>query len=179
MRRFTEGFYGYVVAVFVVLACVGVFLIFFAPQSRDERIPRRDYTITVANFNRAVPYQIWAPTSDPAGWIPNSNKIANGEGGAKVLHLGYATKAREHAVFIQSDERPPAGFANRMANSDKAVGTQQVGGVTWEQRYREDKKQRTLVRVLPDVTLVVTGTADWAELGQLAALLQPRPKPTA
>ncbi len=63
-----------------------------------------------------------------------------------------------------------------MANTDKAAGSQQVGGVAWERRFREDKNQRSLVRVLPDVTLVITGTADWTELGELAARLQQRPK---
>ncbi|MEO3793549.1 DUF4245 domain-containing protein [Nonomuraea sp. B10E15] len=175
MRRFTEGFYGYAVALLVCLVGAGVFLL-VTPQSRDEHIPRLDYSITVANFGHEVPYGVWAPRNDPAGWVPNSNRIAAGTGGAKVLYLGYATAEREHAMFAQSDEKPPAGFASRMANSDKAVGTQQIGGVTWEQRFREDKNQRTLVRMLPDVTLVITGTAGWPELAELAALLQQRPQ---
>jgi hypothetical protein len=173
--RFTQGFYGYAVALFVCLAGAGLFLL-VAPQGREEHIPKLDYSITVANFSHTVPYAVWAPRQDPPGWVPNSNRIAKGENGAQVLYLGYATAKREHAMFAQSDEQPAAGFASRMANSDKAVGTQQVGAVTWEKRYREDKNQRTLVRVLPDVTLVVTGTADWPELTELAGVLQQRPK---
>jgi hypothetical protein len=175
VRRFTQGLYGYAVALFVCLVGAGLFLL-VAPSGGEGHIPRREYTITVANFGHTVPYAVWAPRQDPPDWVPNSNRIAKGENGAQVLFLGYATAEREHAMFAQSDERPAAGFASRMANTDKAVGTQQVGGVTWEQRYREDKKQRSLVRVLPDVTLVITGTADWPELAQLAALLEQRPK---
>ncbi|MFF4619537.1 DUF4245 domain-containing protein [Nonomuraea jabiensis] len=175
MRRFTQGFYGYAVALFVCLAAVGLFLL-ITPQSREQHIPRLEYSITVANFGHSVPYGVWAPRNDPPGWVPNSNKIAKGENGAQVLFLGYATAKREHAMFTQSNEQPAAGFASRMANSDKAVGTQQVGGVQWEQRYREDKNQRSLVRVLPEVTLVITGTADWPELAELASVLQQRPK---
>ncbi|MGI5286924.1 DUF4245 domain-containing protein [Nonomuraea polychroma] len=175
MRRFTEGFYGYVVALLVCLAGAGLFLL-AAPQGREAHIPRRDYSITVANFGHSVPYAVWAPRQDPQDWVPNSNRIAKGENGAQVLYLGYATAKLRHAMFAQSNEQPAAGFASRMANSDKAVGTQQVGGVAWEQRYREDKNQRTLVRFLPDVTLVITGTADWPELAQLASVLQERPK---
>ncbi|SEG98947.1 Protein of unknown function [Nonomuraea solani] len=175
MRRFTQGFYGYAVALLVCVAGAGLFLL-ITPQSREEHIPRLEYSITVANFGHAVPYGVWAPRQDPAGWVPNSNRIAKGEGGAQVLYLGYATAKRQHAMFAQSDERPAAGFANRMANSDKATGTRQVGGVAWEQRFREDKNQRSLVRVTPEVTLVITGTADWPELAELAAQLQQRPK---
>lgn len=120
MRRFTQGFYGYAVALFVCLAGAGLFLL-VTPQSREEHIPRLDYSITVANFGHAVPYGVWAPQADPANWVPNSNRIADGENGAKVLYLGYATAARQHAMFVQSDERPAAGFASRMANTDKAM----------------------------------------------------------
>ncbi|MFC4122293.1 DUF4245 domain-containing protein [Nonomuraea zeae] len=175
MRRFTQGFYGYAVALFVCLAGAGLFLL-VTPQSREEHIPRLEYSITVANFGHTVPYGVWAPRQDPAGWVPNSNRIAKGQNGAQVLYLGYATAKREHAMFVQSDEKPAAGFASRMANIEQSVGTQQVGGVTWEQRFRKDKKQRSLVRVLPEVTLVITGTADWPELAELAALLQQRPQ---
>ncbi|WP_084957282.1 DUF4245 domain-containing protein [Thermoactinospora rubra] len=179
MRRFTEGFYGYVFAVLVCVALVGVWWLVISPRGGEEHIPRRDYSITVANFSRAVPYQVWAPAQDPKGWIPNSNKIAKGVGGAQVLHLGYATASRQHAMLIQSNEQPPAEFANRMTNTNRSVGAEQIGGQTWERRFREDKKQRSLVRMLPDVTLIVTGTADWPELAQLAAALQQRPKPAS
>ncbi|HEX4816244.1 MAG TPA: DUF4245 domain-containing protein [Nonomuraea sp.] len=175
MRRFTQGLYGYAVALLVCLAGAGLFLL-AAPSGGEGHVPRREYSITVANFAHTVPYAVWAPRQDPPGWVPNSNKIAKGESGAQALFLGYATAEGEHAMFVQSDERPAAGFASRMANTDKAMGSQQVGGVAWERRYREDKKQRSLVRVLPDVTLVITGTADWPELARLAATLEPRPR---
>ncbi|MFI7695631.1 DUF4245 domain-containing protein [Nonomuraea sp. NPDC049655] len=175
MRRFSQSFYGYAVALFVCLAGVGLFML-VAPQSREEHIPRLDYSITVANFGHGVPYQVWSPQKDPAGWVPNSNRIAKGENGAQVLYLGYATAERQHAMFAQSDEKPAAEFANRMTGIAKPSGSQQVGGVTWERRFREDKNQRSLVRVLPDVTLVITGTADWPELAELAGLLQQRAK---
>jgi len=177
VRRFTEGFYGYAVALLVCLAGVGLFLL-VTPQSRGEHIPELDYSITVANYSRTVPYEVWAPAADPAGWVANSNKIAKGENGAPVLHLGYATAKREHVMVIQSDEKPAAGFANRMANSDKVVGTQEINGQLWERRLREDKDQRTLVRIMPDVTVVITGTADWPELAELASILRQRPRPT-
>lgn len=177
MRRFTEGLYGYAVALLVCLVAAGGCFLLISPRGGEEHIPRRDYSITVANFARTVPYQVWAPAQDPSGWVPNSNRIAEGENGAKVLYLGFATAEREHAMFAQSDEKPAAEFANRLANTSQAAGTQQVAGQSWERRVRDDKDQRTLVRTLPDVTLVITGTADWPELGELAATLQQRPRP--
>lgn len=177
MRRFTQGIYGYAFALLVCLVGAGLFLL-ITPQSRDEHIPKREYSITVANFNRDVAYPIWSPSKDPDGWIPNSNRIAKGQDGAPTLYLGYATAVREHAMFVQSAEKPAAEFANRIANTNKPTGTEQINGQPWEKRFREDKKQRSLIRFLPDTTLIVTGTADWPELVKLASALQQRPKPT-
>ena len=174
MGRFTQGFLGYAFALLVCLGAVGLFLL-VTPQSRTERVPEVNYTIDLANARRRAAYDVWAPSPLPANWIANSSRMpADTE--YVTWRLGFATAQRRHAMLAQSDEKPAAEFANRMANSDKPVGSVQVGGVTWEKRERPDKNQRTLVRFLPDVTLVVTGSADWPELTALAASLKPHPR---
>jgi hypothetical protein len=174
VRRFTEGFYGYAFAVLVCLALVGVFLL-IAPQSREEHIPRVDYSMTLANLRRAAPYEIRVPEPVPAGWVPNSSTVDQKT--YVTWRLGFATAKRSHAMLAQSNE-PGARFANRLANSDKVTGTRQINGQPWEERFRPDKKQRSLVRVQPDVTVVVTGLADWDELTQLAGALKAQPRIT-
>jgi hypothetical protein len=172
--RFTQGFLGYAFALLVCLGAVGLFLL-VTPQSRTERVPEVNYTIDLANARRRASYEVWAPSPLPANWIANSSRMP-AEGTSLTWRLGFATAQRRHAMLAQSDEKPAAEFANRMANSDKPVGTLQVNGATWEKRERPDKNQRTLVRFLPDVTLVVTGSADWPELTALAASLKPHPR---
>ncbi len=167
---------GYAFALVVCLAAVGLFLL-VTPQSRTERIPEVNYSIDLANARRQATYDVWAPPSPPPNWVPNSSRMPV-DGATLTWRLGFATAQRRHAMLAQSNEKPAAEFANRMANSDKTIGTVQVGGAAWEQRYREDKNQRTLIRFLPDVTLVVTGSADWPELTTLAAALQPHPRIT-
>ncbi|WP_371783021.1 DUF4245 domain-containing protein [Streptosporangium subroseum] len=179
MQRFTQGFYGYVVAVLVCLVGVGIFLL-ITPQSRTEHIPEIDFSIDVANMRHMAPYQVWSPAPVPAGWIPTSSRATNTKG-VVTWQLGFATAKgpddeRSHASLAQSDEKPAAEFANRMANTDKATGNVQINGVTWQQRFREDKDQRSLVRLLPDVTIVVTGTAQWDELSALAGSLKEQSK---
>lgn len=172
MGRFTQGFVGYAFALLVCLAGIGIFLL-VTPQSRTERIPEVNYTIDLANARRQASFEVWAPEPVPANWVPNSSRLtANGT--TLTWRLGFATAERRHAMLAQSDEQPPAEFANRMANSDKPTGSVQVAGETWEKRERPDKNQRTLIRFLPDVTLVVTGSADWPELATLAASLKPQ-----
>ncbi|GIH91496.1 DUF4245 domain-containing protein [Planobispora siamensis] len=177
MQRFTQGFYGYVVAMAVCLVGVGVFL-FVTPQSRTERIPRVDYSFDVANLRRDAPFPVWTPEPVPANWIPNSSRVTN-QKGVVTWRLGFATAKRKHAMLVQSDEKPAAGFASRMANVNQAVGSVQIAGETWEQRYRKDKNQRSLVRLLPGSTVVVTGTAEWDELTALAGSLKQQPQATA
>ncbi len=181
MQRFTQGFYGYVVAMLVCLAGVGVFLL-ITPQSRTEHIPRVDFSIDVANMRRAASYQVWAPEAVLPNWVPTSSrktddKSADGRT-AVTWKLGFATAKRRHAMLGQSDERPAADFASRMANTGEVTGSVQINGVTWEQRFRKDKNQRSLVRLLPDVTVVVTGTAEWDELSALAGSLRQQTKLT-
>ncbi|MBB2913444.1 hypothetical protein FHS43_004748 [Streptosporangium becharense] len=182
MRKFTEGFYAYAFAMAVCLAGVGVFLL-ITPQSRTERIPAVDYSFALADLRRTAPYQVWAPERVPEGWVPTSSK-ATKEKGTATWRLGFATAKRpdadrSHAMLAQSNEQPAAGFASRLANTSQVTGTVQVGGVSWEQRVREDKDQRSLVRVLPDVTIVVTGTASWEELSTLAGSLKQQEKITS
>ncbi|MEV8630115.1 DUF4245 domain-containing protein [Streptosporangium sp. NPDC051023] len=181
MRRFTEGFYGYAFAMLVCLAGVAVFLL-VTPQSRTEHIPKIDFSIDVANMRRAAPYQVWSPDPVLPNWVPTSSRKTDGKSAdgkpTVTWKLGFATAKRAHALLGQSDEKPQAEFANRMANTDQAGGSIQINGVTWEKRFREDKNQRSLIRFLPDVTLVVTGTAQWDELSALAGSLKQQTKLT-
>ncbi|RBQ18607.1 DUF4245 domain-containing protein [Spongiactinospora rosea] len=173
MQRFAQGFYGYAFAVIVCLGMVGIFLL-ITPTGRSEHIPQVDYRIDLSNARRTASYQVWAPAAAPKGWIPTSSRMVPNKG-TVTWRLGFATAARAHAMLAQSDEKPLAEFADRMAGIAKSEGTQRIGEATWERRFRPDKKQRSLVRVLPEATIVVTGTADWPELTTLAASLKPQP----
>ncbi|MEZ0073477.1 DUF4245 domain-containing protein [Planotetraspora sp. GP83] len=177
MGRFTQGFYGYAVALAICLAGVALFLL-ITPQSRTEHIPAVDYKIDLANAARSAPYEIEAPRQVLPNWIPNSSTLTQ-NGGTVTWRLGFATGKRMHAMLAQSNEQPAAAFANRMANTDKATGSRQINGATWEERFRSDKNQRSLVRILPDHAVVVTGSADWQELTALAASLAPQSTPAA
>ncbi|WP_214111145.1 DUF4245 domain-containing protein [Acrocarpospora catenulata] len=176
MRQFTQGLYGYAFALLVCLAAVGVFLL-VTPQSRTRHIPRVDYTIDTANAARLAPYQVEVPSAVPSGWTPTSSRVTNDKG-TLTWRLGFATAGHLHAMLAQSNESPSAGFADRMANTATVTGTQQISGETWQQRYRQDKDQRSLVRVHPNYTIIITGSATWQELTTLATTLTPAPKPT-
>jgi len=177
VQRFTEGFRGYAIALAVCLAIAGLILL-GAPKGDREHIPAVDYTIDAANARNTASYQVWVPSAVPEGWVPTSSRLVTRQG-TVTWRLGFATASRSHAMLAQSDEKPLADFVDRMANTERVEGTQQIDGVAWERRYRPDKNQRTLVRVLDDSVVMVTGQADWTELAQLAATLRPQPSPSA
>ncbi|WP_030451887.1 DUF4245 domain-containing protein [Herbidospora cretacea] len=172
MRRFTQGLYGYVFALLVCFAGVGLFLL-TTPQGRTEHIPRVDFTIDAKNAAGAADFPVAVPEPVQPDWVPTSSRLTN-EGGVVTWRLGFATAKRMHAMLAQSNEQPAAGFANRLANTETSIGTEVIKGATWEKRFREDKNQRSLVRVSGGHTVVVTGSADWPELGALAASLVER-----
>ncbi|RAY14388.1 DUF4245 domain-containing protein [Actinomadura craniellae] len=174
-KRLTTGLGGYIMAMAACFLLVGV-IVAITPRSDKEVLPTVDYQTGLWAMRLDAPYTVHAPEGLPAGWRATSSRVTglNGKGPA-AWHLGMLTAADEYVAVEQSNERP-ADFVRRMTNTKEPVGSQQVAGVTWEQWYREDKNQRSLVRRLPGVTLVVTGTASFADLGVLAAALRPQPR---
>jgi hypothetical protein len=137
--------------------------------------PRVDVGRQAARLGALAPYPAYVPMALPAGWRAVSTRITGSPANAPVAwHLGYVTARGAYAALEESDE-DPAAFVPRMANRDRPVGTQQVAGAAWDRYFRPDKKQYSLARRLPGVTLVVTGTASYDELATLAAALHPRP----
>lgn len=177
-KRLTAGLGGYTLAMLACLALVGL-IVLITPRSNTEVLPSVDYAFDLRTLRSSAPYTAYAPEPPPAGWRPTSSRLTGANGtGPVAWHLGFVTAADEYAALEQSDEAPDA-FVKRMTNRDRAVGGRQVAGATWAEYFREDKRQRSLVRRLPGVTLVVTGTASFDELAVLAASLRPQPRPAA
>jgi hypothetical protein len=150
----------------VVLISPGQSII--TPHGTKQILPSADPNQAATALQYSAPYQSWAPQGLPHGWQCTSSRLS-GKG--------------EYASLEESNEQPADGFVHRMTNIDPAKpntlrGTVQIAGATWQQYYRADKKQSSLVRRLPGVTLVVTGTASYSELAVLAASLHPQPQHT-
>jgi uncharacterized protein DUF4245 len=177
-KRLTTGLGGYAIAMLACLALVGL-IVLITPRSNTEVLPNVDYTFDMRTLRSVAPYTSYVPEATPTGWRPTSSRLTGGPGGGPVAwHLGFVTARDEYAALEESDEHADA-FIKRMTNRDRPVGAQQVAGATWEQYFREDKRQRSLVHRLPGVTVVVTGTASFDELAVLAASLRPQPAASA
>lgn len=176
-KRLTTGLGGYTLAMLACLLMAGV-VVLLTPKDETETLPTADYGGHLLTLRNEAPYTPYAPENLPVMWRATSSRLTGlGEADKPVAwHLGMVTPSDEYAALEQSDERPVSEYLWRMTNSREPVGVQQVAGQTWQRYYRKDKDQRSLVRTLPDVTLVVTGTASYEELGVLAASLRPQPR---
>jgi hypothetical protein len=175
-RRLMSGVPGFAAAMLVCLAIIGV-VILLTPRRNPGAVPRVDYRPDLTALRATAPYTVWAPQGLPSAWYPTSSRLTGTKSGPVAWHLGFYTPSREYAALEESDERPdgPAGFVSRMTSQGRPDGALAVGGVTWEKTFRPDKRQRSLVRRAPGLTLVVTGTASYEELAVLAGSLRPQP----
>lgn len=178
-RRLTSGFPGYTVAMLCCLVVVGLVLL-ATPRRNENAVPQADYRGDLTGLVAAAPYTVLAPDDLPQGWHPTSSRLTGRTHGPVGWHLGFYTPRRAYAALEESDERPDggAGFVGRMTSQGRPDGVLRVAGADWAKTFREDKDQRSLVRRLPGVTVVVTGTASYEELAVLAGSLRPRPKPS-
>lgn len=178
-RRLMSGLPGYAVAMLCCLAIAGLVLL-ITPRRNQNAVLRVDYGGDLAGLVVVAPYPVWAPEGLPAGWYPTSSRLTGTTGGPLAWHLGFYTPGKQYAAVEQSDERPGdrGGFVDRMTSQGRPDGTVIVAGAPWDRTFRKDKDQRSLVRRLPGVTLVVTGTASYDELAVLAGSLRRQPKPS-
>jgi hypothetical protein len=157
----------------VVLLLIGaVALITFRPSGGDE-VRVVDYADELAGARAAAPYAVLAPV-DLAGYRATSVRFDATQDGT-VWHLGFVSPLEEYVGLDQTDG-PAEAFvddltegAAQLGGSDASV---ELAGRTW-QRYdeggdSEGERVRGLVTETGGATVVVSGTAGWAELEAMA-----------
>jgi hypothetical protein len=179
-RRLMSGLPGFSMAMLASLALVGL-VVLITPRRNETAMPHVDYRGDLAGLTAVAPYQVYAPQGLPPRWFATSTRLTGHANAPVSWHLGFSTAREEYAALEESNESPngPGHFVDRMTSQGHPDGTAQIAGATWDRTFRPDKKQRSLVRRLPDVTIVITGTASYEELGVLAAALKPQPKPSS
>lgn len=161
---------------FVVLAVV---IVLFVSSRQQERLPEVDYTADAAALAEVAPFTAYAPEEVPEGWTSTSSRLDDGGALAGeeprspvTWDLGFATASDEYASLRISDAEPRE-FIAEMTERGEPDGEQTVDGEQWE-RYVGEDGRLSLVREADGATLVVTGTAGYAELAELAASLEPQ-----
>ncbi|MET9295168.1 DUF4245 domain-containing protein [Streptomyces sp. NPDC003077] len=140
-------------------------------SAEDKAVQTADYRVALLTARRTAPYAIAEPKGLGKGWRATSvwYKASNdGKGGA--WHLGFLDPEREYAALEQSDAPAEKFIKDVTLGAEKVEGTQAVGAAKWD-RYKGET-YNALVREEPGVTTVVTGTAPYGRLAEMAASLE-------
>lgn len=132
-----------------------------------------DYSSDLIAARTGAPYEILAPVG-LEGYRATSVRFLE-QDGATVWHLGLVAPSEEYVGIDQTDGRP-AGFIDVLTEGAKVVAPPvTIAAEEWT-RYDgggddDDESIRGLVRIDGAVTVLVSGTAGWDELEQLAGAL--------
>ncbi|MFD3356298.1 DUF4245 domain-containing protein [Streptomyces fradiae] len=151
----------------VICAAAGVIYLFVPHDDTADPLQPVDYGVELVTARRAAPYPVAAPEGLTGEWRPTSVSYSRKDENA--WHLGFLTPEREYAAVEQSTGAP-VEYVVKVTHDARDTGkTQQVAGRAWE-RW-EGPKYDALVLREEGVTTVVTGTASFERLGEMAAAL--------
>jgi hypothetical protein len=92
-------------------------------------------------------------------------------GGDLTLRVGLVAPSGRFARFAESGRPAAQVLAGELGGAPRSTGAEEIDGQPWL-RYPGRGAEEALVSVRKDVVVVVTGTADAAELRELAASLR-------
>jgi len=163
------------------MAVVGLGVLFllvvaWRPNKPDAEVRVVDWTTTAVAASAAAEYPLVVPTGLSSQWRSTSARFERlpQSSGRPAWQVGFVTPGEQYAGLIQSDGDPAALVAGTVQGG-RPEGEVQVGGVAWQAYSAGENGYRTLVRTLPRSTVIVTGSAEQAELVQLAASLVEQP----
>ena len=157
-------------AVLVVVLVVGVYFLFARPHPDPVHVVAVGPELRAARAD--APYRVLAPVGLGDRWRPTSAREDTSRDGSTVaFHVGYVTPKGHYAAVEESNG--PAGRVVRdaLGSAPIRLSSLPIRGVTWQQ-VRGSGDDLGLVRVTPEVTVVVHGDAGMDELSTLAAALR-------
>lgn len=157
---------------FLSMAVIGLVVaaiyMFIPHDDKADPVRAVDYRVELATARRAAPYPVVAPADLTGAWKPTSVTYKRQSGDA--WHLGFLDPDGEY-VAVEQSTAPAKKYVPDVTQKAADTGeTQQVAGETW-QRWA-GPKYNALVRADGDATTVVTGTASYERLAEMAAALE-------
>jgi hypothetical protein len=154
----------------LVLVVVAVVILLTLRDEPHQTVHRVDFSTQLQEARQVTPYDVLAPVGLDAGWKATSVRNDT-EGTALTWHIGFVTPDERYAAVEQSDG-PSAAFLDDFVDGATRSGNMTVSGVAWQRLEGGKPELRALVRRGSGVTTVVTGSASFAELRQLASALR-------
>lgn len=160
-------------SIVVVLAMVAV-VYFMVPRTSSVERPPVDVTTNAVAVAGETGWPVVAPEGLPDGWRATAARFDRTRLGLPTWFVGYETPSGAYVALTQAADVTPDWLAGQ---TDKGARTGQrtVGGQTWDEYARADGTQNSLVRAgtgTGAVTTVLSGTAGFAEIAELAGHLR-------
>lgn len=155
----------------VVGGCV-VVLVLIVPRPSAVNQPPVDVAGIAQGAASDAHFTLEVPKGLPADWRPTSASLLTSVDNVATWHVGYETPSAQYAALEQAQNVTTAWVTSN-SGGGRAVGQQEVNGVIWTQFLHQNRLQRTLLVTNGNATTMVTGSASWTELGQLAASITP------
>ncbi|PSK87399.1 uncharacterized protein DUF4245 [Murinocardiopsis flavida] len=171
-NRANATFGAYAAALGLLVVIMGA-MVLVVNARKQENIPSVDYGPDAAAVRAAAPFPVPVPEGLPEGWTPTISEVGSGGEGAPVAWtLGFATPDDRHARLNVSGADPAEVLAEHIG-AGEPEGAVRVRGEEWD-RYSLGKGRYAMAHAGDEVTTVVSGSTDYAELGVLAKSLKPR-----
>ncbi|MFF3767805.1 DUF4245 domain-containing protein [Streptomyces sp. NPDC001922] len=168
--RGTQTVRDMVLSMAVIGVVVASIYIFVPHDESQDPVKPIGYRVELDTARRAAPYPVAAPQGLPKTWRATSVTYNGAGDDGAVWHLGFMDPTNQYVAVEQSNGRAAKFIDSVSRRATKTDRTQKVGDTTWE-RY-EGPKYDALVRKGHGVTTVVTGTASFERLGEMAAALE-------
>ncbi|MFF9338518.1 MULTISPECIES: DUF4245 domain-containing protein [unclassified Streptomyces] len=151
----------------VIMVAAGVMYLFIPHDENADPVKAKDYRVELVTAQRAAPYPVLAPEGLGDGW--KATVVSYRREQADAWQLGFLSPDTQFVSVNQSTAEPKK-FVPKVTHAAKNTGrTQTVGGREW-QRW-EGPKYDALVRTEAGATTVVTGTASFETLAEMAGAL--------
>ena len=157
----------------VVLGVVLV-VVLITIRTHGQAVRVVDYSSTLTEARRVAPFTVLAPERLAEEWKATSGDYSpaqvTGRTGVVLWHLGFVTPHDQYAGLEQTNDTLRDVVQAQVVGA-VPDGTSTINGVTW-QRWSNSGGRRAISVVLGKASVVIHGTADWAELEQLAGALR-------
>ncbi|MCW2538481.1 MAG: hypothetical protein JWN95_206 [Frankiales bacterium] len=158
-------------ALIVLLIVVGAAVVLVWPRgSTNDGINVIDVTAPIESARQQAGFPVVAPVGLPSGWRPTSTDFTPaGPSSPASFRIGYVSPRNQYAEFLESNDAADAVSAQYGPLS--VDGNVSVDGSSWS-GFRTDSGRQLIRHQVGTVTVIVTGSADTAELVQLAGSLR-------
>ncbi|MFE2015256.1 DUF4245 domain-containing protein [Streptomyces sp. NPDC059491] len=152
----------------VILVAAGVMYLFIPHDEEVAPVQAKDYRVELLTAQRAAPYPVLAPEGLGDGW--KATVVSYKRENANAWQLGFLSPDTQYVAVHQSTAAANTYVPDVTQRAKNTGRTETVAGQVW-QRW-EGPKYDALVRTDGGATTVVTGTASFERLAEMAGALR-------